>query len=160
MNEKPILVVTGLDFGRVWGPLGRLLAVTWLAFGRSGAALGLSWPLLGELLGTSWAFLAISWLVWGASWVHFGSRTRPSRRFYQVWGWAGLGFGTLRGHVLPCLLLCLALHNFLFFSAKTPRTRLRAYKKGPAECAERLNKFLFYFEGNVSATGDALFEGK
>ena len=147
MNEKPILVVTGLDFGRVWGPLGRLLAVTWLAFGRSGAALGLSWPLLGELLGTSWAFLAVSWLVWGASWVHFGSRTRLGRGFCEVLGRAGLGFGTLRGHVLPCLLLHLALRYAMLLLMQLPRfcssLRLSSFPSGAAVCAQHMEFEVF-----------------
>ena len=134
--------VARLAFGRLWDPLGQLLGVTWLAFGRSGAALGLSWPLLGELLGTSWAFLAVSWLVWGASWVHFGSQTRLGRRFCQVLGWAGLGFGTLRGHVLPCLLLHLTLRYAMLLLLQSPRfciyLRLSSFPSGAAVCAQHV----------------------
>ena len=93
--------------------LGRLLGVTWPALGRSWAVLGPSWALLRHLLGASWALLGVSWLVCGTFWVHFASQGRLRPRFWRVWRRAGLGFGGLRGHVLACLLLRLALHNIM-----------------------------------------------
>ena len=108
----------------------------------SWAALGLSWALLGWLLGTSWTFLDVSWLVWGASWVHFGSQNRLGRRFYQVLGRAGLGFGTLRGHVLPCLLLHLALRYAMLLLMQLPRfciyQRFSFFPSGAAVCAQHM----------------------
>ena len=91
--SKLVLKLAGLALEEVWGPLGRLLGVTWPAFGRSWAALGLSWALLGRLLGASWALLGVSGLVWDVFWVHFGSQGRPGPRFGRVWGGFGKDLG-------------------------------------------------------------------
>ena len=50
--------LAGIDSRRVGASFGRLLSVSWPAFGRPWPALGPSWALLGRLLGTSWALLA------------------------------------------------------------------------------------------------------
>ena len=50
--------LAGIDSRRVGVSFGRLLSVSWPAFGRPWPALGPSWALLGRLLGTSWALLA------------------------------------------------------------------------------------------------------
>ena len=50
--------LAGIDSRRVGPSFGRLLSVSWPAFGRPWPALGPSWALLGRLLGTSWALLA------------------------------------------------------------------------------------------------------
>ena len=47
--------------------------------------------------------------------IHFGSPGRSGRRFWRVWGHAGLGFERLGRHVLACLSLRLAFHNIVLF---------------------------------------------
>ena len=97
--------LAGIDSRRVGASFGRLLSVSWPAFGRPWPALGPSWALLGRLLGTSWALLA----GLETSWAHFGSQERPKPRFWRGQGRAGRRFGKLQGNVLACLFLRLAL---------------------------------------------------
>ena len=104
--SKLVLGLASLAFGGVWG-------APWPAFGRAWASLSPSWALLRRLVAASWALLGVSWLVWVVSCVHFSSPGRPGTRFWRVWDSAGLGFGGLRGHVLACLVLPLALHNVM-----------------------------------------------
>ena len=115
--------LAGIDSRRVGASFGRLLSVSWPAFGRPWPALGPFRAPLGRFLGALGALLGAlgcpfsapgaslgrSWSVWWPSWAHFGSQERPRPRFWRGQGRAGRGFGKLQGNVLACLFLRLAL---------------------------------------------------
>ena len=97
--------LAGIDSRRVGASFGRLLSVSWPAFGRPWPALGPSWALLGRLLGTSWALLAGLEDFLGSFWFP----GTPQVRFWRGRERAGRRFGKLQGNVLACLFLRLAL---------------------------------------------------
>ena len=96
--ENYLLERSGLDFGGVWSPIGRLL-------GGAGALLTPSWVPLGVFwvpLGRSWAPLGRIWMRLGAPRLDFqGFRVPPS----HVFGRSGLNFEL--GFRIQCVYCCM-----------------------------------------------------
>ena len=94
-----------LHFGGVWDALGRLLDVTWPAWGTLGRLL----VPLGRLLGPSWPLPGRSWVSLGQPEALFGCILTPRAApgfdfggFGDVPGFVLKGFGHMFSHTFAC----------------------------------------------------------